>query len=381
MRISSVELNQIRVPFKGRFQHASADRAHADAVIVVLKSDEGQVGVGEIVPRPYVTDESIEEVLSTTGPGLADRVCGLSLSSREEVVRWCHEELEASGLALFTGFELAILDLAGRAFDFSVGELVGPEPLGALPRGIVIGFEAETERLPKLCAVLRLGGHRHIKVKVGHADDRKRLDLIAAAVEGVPLRLDANGAWSTSEAIRVLKGLADLPIASVEQPVGQRDFEGLKRVRDETGVQIMADESVCSYQDAERLIEMQAVDVFNVRLGKHGGILAAARIVSLAREAGLTFNLGTLVGETAILSRAGELFGRFVPGFACMDGRGQNDFLLEHDLISQPKTVQNADPRLPGLGIEMSELLLRDVTVRHIVRTTTLRPKGPLRHG
>ena len=370
MQISSVELVHIRVPFKGRFQHTSADRAHADAVIVILKSDEGRVGVGEIVPRPYVTGESIEEVLSSTGPRLSDRVCGVSLSSREEVVRWCREELAASGLALFTGFELAMLDLAGQAFDFSVGELVGPEPLAALPRGIVIGFEAETERLPKLCAVLRMGGHQHIKVKVGRADDRERLELIAAAVGGAQLRLDANGAWSSSEAIRVLNNFADLPIASIEQPVGQSDFEGLKRVRDETGVHVMADESVCSFEDAERLIEMQAVDVFNIRLGKHGGILAAAAIVSLAKEAGLTCNFGTLVGETAILSRAGELFGRFVPGFACMDGRGQNDFLLERDLISQPKTVQTADPRLPGLGIEMSELLLRDVTVRHIVRKT-----------
>ena len=133
----------------------------------------------------------------------------------------------------------------------------------------------------------------------------------------------------------------------------------------------MADESVCSFQDAERLIEMEAADIFNVRLGKHGGVLGAARIASLASEAGLSCNLGTLVGETAVLSRAAELFGRFVPGFVCLDGKGQNAFLLEGDLISNPKTVQTADPRLPGLGIEVSGSLLRGYAVRHIVRETT----------
>ena len=37
-------------------------------------------------------------------------------------------------------------------------------------------------------------------------------------------------------------------------------------------------------------------------------------------------HLGALVGETAILSRAGELFGRAVPGFPCLEGKGQNKF-------------------------------------------------------
>ena len=365
MRISSVELQNIRVPFRGRFQHSRAGRAHADAVIVTLKSDAGGAGYGEIIPRPYVTGESIEDVLSTTGPRMADRLCGTSFASQEEAIEWCREGLDGSELALFTGFELALLDLAGRTFGFSVGELVGPEPLAELPRGVVIGFETETDQLPKHCAMIRLAGHQHIKVKVGRADDRERLELIAAALDGVPLRLDANGAWSSSEAVQILKTLAALPIASIEQPVDKADFEGLKRVRVETGIPVMADESVCSVQDAERLIEMEAADIFNVRLGKHGGLLGAARIASLAREANLSCNLGTLVGETAVLSRAAELFGRFVPGFECLDGKGQNAFLLEGDVISDPKTVQTADPLLPGLGIDISHSLLCDHTVRH----------------
>ena len=211
MRISTVELRHVRVPFKGPFQHARAGRARADAVIVTLRSDAGRAGYGEIVPRPYVTGESIEDVLSRTGPRMADRLCGTSFSSQEEAVKWCREGPDVSELALFGGFELALLDLAGRTFGFSVGELVGPEPLAELPRGVVIGFETETARLPRHCAMLRLAGHRHIKVKVGRADDRERLEVIAAASESyVPTTVRIATSWPKPAVLSMSIELPDL---------------------------------------------------------------------------------------------------------------------------------------------------------------------------
>ena len=363
MRIESATLHHVQIPFKGPFQHSRQSRAYSDAIVVVLRSEEGVRGFGEVVPRSYVTGESVADILEKSGPTMIDRLLGTELGSRDDAEEWCRQSLDPDHLALVSGFELAVLDLAGKTFRFGVGELLGSEPGPGLPRGVVIGFEIDTDRVSRHCAVLRLSGHNHIKVKVGRPDDVERLELVAGAFPDLPLRLDANGVWSPSEAIAALRALAHIPIASIEQPVGKHDLEGLKTVRSETGIPVMADESVCSVEDAERLIEMGAADIFNVRIGKHGGVLASSRIVAMAREAGLSCNLGTLVGETAILSRAAELFGRFVPGFECLDGKGQNGFLLVRDLVSDPATAQSADPKAPGLGIEVENTLLKAVSV------------------
>ena len=97
----------------------------------------------------------------------------------------------------------------------------------------------------------------------------------------------------------------------------------------------MADESLRDLADAERLIESGAARIFNVRLGKNGGVWAAHRLCARAREAGIGLHLGTMVGETGVLSRASEVFGRCESGFDCLDGKGQNAFLLEVDILGE----------------------------------------------
>ena len=51
------------------------------------------------------------------------------------------------------------------------------------------------------------------------------------------------------------------------------------------------------------------------------------------RSTGIEVSLGTMVGETGVLSRASEVFGRCVPGFDCLDGKGQNRHLLAEDVL------------------------------------------------
>src|SRR5206468_5940835 len=59
---------------------------------------------------------------------------------------------------------------------------------------------------------------------------------------------------------------------AIEQPVGANDFEGLRRIRNETGIPVMADESLVTIEQARRLIELRACDFFNIRISKCGGV-------------------------------------------------------------------------------------------------------------
>jgi len=259
-------------------------------------------------------------------------------------------------LATFGGFETALLDLSGRRFGFSLADVLGGELGPALPAGVIIGFDTATADLKRQCVGLRWKGHTHIKVKVGLPDDVQRLAMITKVFgPEVPLRLDANAAWNADEAVERLAAFAEIPLASIEQPVPADDLEGMRVIRERSGIPVMADEAVCTLDDAQRLVEARAADIFNVRPGKHGGALASLAIVDCAKKAGIGVHLGTLVGESGVLSRVAEVLGRCVSGFACLDGKGQNRFLLEGDVL-RPTTVDaTATPDLdsPGLGVEV----------------------------
>jgi L-alanine-DL-glutamate epimerase-like enolase superfamily enzyme len=144
----------------------------------------------------------------------------------------------------------------------------------------------------------------------------------------------------------MLRRMRPFNIASIEQPVAAVDLAGMRRVREQTGVAVVADESLCSVDDARSLAAARAADVFNIRIGKCGGLLASLEVANFAHENGLRCQLGTLVGETGILSLAAETFGRRVRGFDFLEGKGQNRTLLTEDIVETC-----IDGAAPGMGL------------------------------
>jgi L-alanine-DL-glutamate epimerase-like enolase superfamily enzyme len=382
MRIESIEVHSVRIPFLRAFAHASKERTCAETIIVLARSPSGTIGVGEIVPRPYLTGETVESVLAESGPRRARRYQGERFSCRDEVVAFLSNELEREedDLATLGGLELAVLDLAAKELGFSLGEVLGappgqPPPYEDPPAGAVIGFDVELAHLKKHCALLRLSGKTHVKIKVGHRDDLERLAIISATLgSDRRLRLDANGAWSARQAILCLDEIrARFAIEWIEQPVPRGDHSGMRQVRLETGLAVMADESLCSLADGRRLIAERAADLFNIRLGKCGGYLGSRRLTELAREEGLGLHLGALVGETAVLSRAAEIFARHVAGFDCLEGKGQNRFLLQGDIATDAVAAG-------GLGLAVREdWLAQYASHRDIAADAIIEPKETAR--
>jgi L-Ala-D/L-Glu epimerase / N-acetyl-D-glutamate racemase len=351
MRISSVIAYQIRIPFKQVVAHSLQRRRATEAVILIIRSDSGHIGVGEVLPRPYLTGETIESVLQREIPELVERWLGRRFAGREDVVQALREELPLSGraLAAFAGWELGMLDLAGKAFSFAAGEVLGPETEPQLDPGLVIDFAVPTHGLEKHCQLLHLAGRRHVKVKVGLHDDLHRLTLVQDVLGAdLALRLDANAAWTADYAISTLRQMCRLNIRSIEQPVPARDLEGMRRVREETGIAVVADESLCSLEDAHAVIAARAADAFHISLGKCGGLLGSLQLAHLAGENGLRCELGTLVGETGILSQAAEIFSRRVPGFDFLEGARQNKDLLLEDIV---ETGPQESAPATGLGV------------------------------
>jgi muconate cycloisomerase len=206
-------------------------------------------------------------------------------------------------------------------------------------------------------------GLSDVKLKVGAGDDLARVRAVREAVgPHVSLRLDANAAWDLPSAISILESVTPYEIAAVEQPFPRAADGDLPALRRATEIPVMVDESLITVDDAERLLANQAVDQFNVRISKCGGLSPSLRIANMATEAGVGVQLGCQVGETAILSAAGRHLAMALPAVTYLEG-SYGTLLLVEDVATESvrfgRKGKAGALSGPGLGIEVVDDVLR----------------------
>ena len=164
-------------------------------------------------------------------------------------------------------------------------------------------------------------------------------------------------------------------IAAVEQPLPRGDWRDLKALRARSPIPLMADESLVTLDDARLLLTEEAVDAFNIRVSKCGGLSRSVEIARLAAEAGVAVQVGSQVGETAILSAAGRHLAAGLPDVASVEG-SYGTLLLTEDLSLESVRFGHGGraPLLegPGLGVQVVEERLR----RHSKRVVALSSDG-----
>jgi L-Ala-D/L-Glu epimerase len=90
----------------------------------------------------------------------------------------------------------------------------------------------------------------------------------------------------------------------VEQPVVAWDVSGLRTVKDESPIPVMADEAVFRPEDALRLVRAEACHYINIKLMKSGGIANTVRISHIAESANVRCMVGCM-NESRIALTAG----------------------------------------------------------------------------
>jgi L-alanine-DL-glutamate epimerase-like enolase superfamily enzyme len=132
---------------------------------------------------------------------------------------------------------------------------------------------------------------------------------------GSHLRIDANQAWTFDHTIEVLSAISrtSLVIDYLEQPTPARDFAALAKVKAISSIPIMADESCFTPQDLAELIELDAVDLVNLKLLKSGGLTLAREMAKTAIAAGIGVYVGSMMEGDQSLSAAATLAAEIAP--------------------------------------------------------------------
>lgn len=368
MKITSISLYKLSIPFIRVVSHSLFSRLTTEALIAAVQADNGLVGYGEGTPRIYVTDETVEQS-SLAAHGLGSQLSGLKIDSFAEL-KECLDTLFDSSQAISNpsatcALELALLDVWAQAAKIPLWQLF--QPHSPRPNHIYSGILPIITDEPKLLetvALLKAYRFKFIKIKIATQEQGLEiLRLIRRELgDGVDLRGDANCSFSPAEAIEFIRAAKPFALSALEQPVKKDDWLGLKTVTSHSSIPILADESVCTLEEAQSLIDQGACHGFNLKISKHGGILPSLKVWQMARAAGLICQIGSFVGETGILSAAGRHLATLCPEYAYLEG-SLAKYVLTEDLVSEDLSFgpEGRAPILssPGLGVSVATSKLR----------------------
>lgn len=220
----------------------------------------------------------------------------------EEVEDWLGVEGPAPARS---ALELAVIDRIARLRGIPLYRLIDlPRPEGlATSFTIAIDTPEEMARMAR-----EIPDYPVIKVKLGSEDDRARLAAVRKARPDAKLRVDANAGWTLPQAKRQVEELAEFGLEMIEQPLARVALEEMGEIQQLTTIPIVADESVQTLQDVERL-ESAGVQGINIKLMKVGGLLAGLRMLRRARDLGMKIMLGCMIetslGTTAMAHLSG----------------------------------------------------------------------------
>ena len=383
------EARHVHIRFRFRYGHARKQHDGLDAVVCTARDEQGLQGLGEAVPRTYVTGETCDTVLDDI-PRLLELMAidevnpsSILARRRELAANWEGQFPSCASCAI----DCALHDLFAQQHRQSCAAWMGAKSFTPLAYSASIGLSNKAKLLATLL-VYRALGLKQFKVKVGDSEDIDRIRFIFQVLgRDVKLFADANAHWTREAAIRHIESLQAQGVWAIEEPLRSPDptptalggfdrsaaltdthYENYRWLRERSPLPLIADESLICLQSAQRIVAHRAFDILNIRLSKCGGPWLSSAIVDLARTSGLRFAIGAMVGETPILATAGAHFATLHQEHLYVQGFSHRLLHRQRFVRGEPAMQRGGKVELahtvPGLGLRLDRNSLDDLTIR-----------------
>ncbi|MFT9497808.1 mandelate racemase/muconate lactonizing enzyme family protein [Anaerosolibacter sp.] len=311
MKIKNISVKHVSVPLIKPFKTALRTATSAEDTVVIIETDDGQVGYGEAPPTGVITGDTNGSIVAAVTENISKLLIGEEIENLEKIMDKLNMSMVRNSSAK-AAVDMAVYDLFGKLYKAPVYKLLGGYR-NTVETDITVSIN-EPEEMRDDALRYVANGFTALKLKVG-MDIQKDIQRVKAIREAIgydiKIRIDANQGWQAKEAIRGIRKLEDagLEIELVEQPVKAWDLDGLKYVTDHVETPIMADESMFSPQDAFKILSMRAADLINIKLMKCGGIHNALKIVAIAEACGVECMLGSMLETKIGITAAAHLAG------------------------------------------------------------------------
>jgi o-succinylbenzoate synthase len=363
LKIQKVEALPVSLPV-GPFSDAYGTYDHLNYVVVKIHTDEGLTGIGEASPiDPSFYGETQESIVATVEKHVSPIVLGKDPFN----IEWLESSIDqriAGNTCAKAAIDMALYDLVGKAQKVPVYILLGGLFRENAAVALELGITRPEDMTAKIARLLDTGA-KVIKLHVG-TTPKKDIEAIRVLYDAVGgsavIRADANCAYTTPEAVDVIKNVENCELEYFEQPVSKRNLDGLTKIRHLTQTPIAVDESVWTPEDAMEICKRNAADVINIKISRVGGLNKAKKIANISEacfmksHVGCEFELG--VGTAAKIHLAVSL-----SNATCLAaGEFTEIAQLRDNIVKDPVVMTDGFMKPcnePGLGIELDEQKMR----------------------
>ena len=270
--------------------------------------------------------------------------------------------------AAISAIDVALWDIKGKLLNQPVSVLLGgiKNPI-IEPYATGLYFtrcENLEELLVEEALFYKAQGFKATKMKVGLGieQDLKYIAAIRKAIgPSMRLMIDSNHAYSYKEAIELARKAEKYDISWFEEPVSPEDYDGYRRLRENTTIPISGGE--CEYLKFgfKRLFENDCVDIAQPDICATGGLTEAKRITTLAQAYNkdvVPHTWGTWIAISAAIHLVANLDknpGRMYNDLPTMELDRTENALRDEVTLHNVK-LENGHlevPRAPGLGVDV----------------------------
>lgn len=259
--------------------------------VICMISDGEFMGYGEATANPYY--DSTVKKLSASLESIKPIVNSLSLIEPAEFWKMIEPTLRHDYFAL-CATDIAYWDFYAKKMGKPLRRFFSDSD-NAPMTSYTIGIDSVDSMRRK---ILEMPWPLY-KIKLGTSND---LGIVRSLREitNATFRVDANAAWGVSQTIELSKELKSLGVEFIEQPLPSAETAGMKAVKPESHLPIIADESCQKFEDVEACVGQ--FDGINIKLMKCGGITPAIEMISQARKLGLKVMAGCMTESTVGIS-------------------------------------------------------------------------------
>ena len=287
----NVSLKHFKLELKHPFTISRSTRTHQDTVIVSI-SDGVNVGYGEAIPYPFygITLEKLTDSLQKIEPLIIDAYS----YTPEDFWNIIEPELRDNYFAL-CALDCAFWDYYAKSNNRTTRSYFTDDTQKTPLSNYTIGIDTVEVMKQKILEQ----PWPVYKIKLGTKQDVEIIKQLRAITDAV-FRVDANCAWTVEETLQNTIELKELGVEFLEQPLHQDNWEGMKALKEECVLPIIADESCQRFEDVEPCTE--AFHGINIKLMKCGGITPALKMIALARQKGVKIMAGCMAESSVGIS-------------------------------------------------------------------------------
>jgi L-rhamnonate dehydratase len=363
MKITNVETIILRQPVIEMIGDGSQD-----TVVVLVHTDEGITGIGEVDSSPYIVRQIIEAPAShMICIGLKDLLIGEDPMDVERLwLKMYHQSLyygrRSATIHAISGIDIALWDIIGKKLGQPISKLLGGTFRHEIPAYCSVLMPDNEDGIKRLVDYHMPKGYTGMKLGWGGLGESYEKDvmLVSSARRALGddkyMMIDIGKRWDNDikTAVKSCKKFQEYDPYWVEEPFGPDFIEGYKELRSRVDVHISGGEELGTVYEFRELIFNRCVDIVQPDLSRCGGLTIARKIKDMVEMEGVSIVPHAF--KTGILMSATLQFIASLPKAKFLEYCEQ-DTVLSKNLI-QNHFAPDANgivkiPEKPGLGIEL----------------------------